>query len=101
MSRGRLLITGRQLQNSLNELFALLNFICLEIFVDCLDLDGSLHRDDNDGEDEDDEEKSRKVVETLRKILRLLLQHRVRADAERNLLPSEFLLLFYDVYSSL
>jgi len=33
-SRGRLLITGTPLQNNLKELFALLNFICPEIFQD-------------------------------------------------------------------
>ncbi|KAJ7918970.1 P-loop containing nucleoside triphosphate hydrolase protein [Mycena leptocephala] len=68
ISRGRLLITGTPLQNSLKELFALLNFICPEIFVDYGDLDSFLHKDD-DGADEE-EEKSKKVVEALHKILR-------------------------------
>lgn len=87
MSRGRLLITGTPLQNSLKELFALLNFICPEIFVDYADLDSFLHKDDNDGED--DEEKSRKVVEALHKILRPFLLRRVKADVEKSLLPSK------------
>ena len=38
MSRGRLLITGTPLQNNMKELFALLNFICPEIFSDYSDL---------------------------------------------------------------
>jgi len=67
MSRGRLLITGTPLQNSLKELFALLNFICPEIFVDYKDLDSFLHKDDTGMEGE--EEKSKKVVEALHKIL--------------------------------
>ncbi|KAJ7050499.1 SNF2 family N-terminal domain-containing protein [Mycena amicta] len=85
MSRGRLLITGTPLQNNLKELFALLNFICPEIFVDYADLDSFLHQDDS----EDEEEKSKKVVEALHKILRPFLLRRVKADVERTLLPKK------------
>ncbi len=46
-SRGRLLITGTQLQNNLKELFALLNFICPEIFSNFSDLDSFLEKDDS------------------------------------------------------
>ncbi|KAJ3984512.1 SNF2 family N-terminal domain-containing protein [Lentinula detonsa] len=45
-SRGRLLITGTPLQNSLEELWALLNFIAPEIFVSFSDLDLFLNKDD-------------------------------------------------------
>jgi hypothetical protein len=45
-----------------------------------------LHRDE-DGADAE-EEKSKKVVEALHKILKLLLR-RVKADVEKNLLPSK------------
>ncbi|KAJ4475673.1 SNF2 family N-terminal domain-containing protein [Lentinula aciculospora] len=45
-SRGRLLITGTPLQNSLEELWALLNFIAPEIFVSFSDLDSFLNKDD-------------------------------------------------------
>ncbi|KAJ6518654.1 SNF2 family N-terminal domain-containing protein [Mycena sanguinolenta] len=86
-SRGRLLITGTPLQNSLKELFALLNFICPEIFVDYADLDSFLHKDE-DGDDEE-EEKSKKVVEALHKILRPFLLRRVKADVEKTLLPKK------------
>nr|GAT42969.1 predicted protein [Mycena chlorophos] len=85
MSRGRLLITGTPLQNNLKELFALLNFICPEVFVDYADLDSFLHKDDSDNE----EEKSKKVVEALHKILRPFLLRRVKADVERTLLPKK------------
>ena len=88
ISRGRLLITGTPLQNSLKELFALLNFICPEIFSDYADLDSFLHKDE-DGADAE-EEKSKKVVEALHKILRPFLLRRVKADVEKNLLPSKF-----------
>lgn len=86
MSRGRLLITGTPLQNNLKELFALLNFICPEIFVDYADLDSFLHKDAIGTEEES--EKSKKVVEALHKILRPFLLRRVKADVEKSLLPS-------------
>ncbi|KAJ7126515.1 P-loop containing nucleoside triphosphate hydrolase protein [Mycena crocata] len=87
ISRGRLLITGTPLQNSLKELFALLNFICPEIFVDYADLDSFLHKDD-DGADKE-EENSKKIVEALHKILRPFLLRRVKADVEKGLLPKK------------
>jgi SWI/SNF-related matrix-associated actin-dependent regulator of chromatin subfamily A member 5 len=86
-SRGRLLITGTPLQNNLKELFALLNFICPEIFSDYADLESFLHKDDETAGD--DEEKSKMVVEALHKILRPFLLRRVKADVEKNLLPSK------------
>ena len=85
-SRGRLLITGTPLQNNLKELFALLNFICPEIFIDYKDLETFLHKDDTSTDL--DEEKSKKVVEALHKILRPFLLRRVKSDVEKNLLPS-------------
>jgi SWI/SNF-related matrix-associated actin-dependent regulator of chromatin subfamily A member 5 len=85
-SRGRLLITGTPLQNNLKELFSLLNFICPEIFVHYKDLDSFLHKDAAGSDAE--EEKSKKVVEALHKILRPFLLRRVKADVEKSLLPS-------------
>ena len=87
MSRGRLLITGTPLQNNMKELFALLNFICPEIFSDYADLESFLHKDE--GEADADDEKSKKVVEALHKILRPFLLRRVKSDVEKNLLPSK------------
>ena len=87
-SRGRLLITGTPLQNNLKELFSLLNFICPEIFVQYEDLDSFLHKDSSGTEVE--EEKSKKVVEALHKILRPFLLRRVKADVEKSLLPSMY-----------
>ena len=86
-SRGRLLITGTPLQNNLKELFSLLNFICPEIFVHYKDLDSFLHKDATGTEEE--EEKSKKVVEALHKILRPFLLRRVKSDVEKSLLPSK------------
>ncbi|KAI6031067.1 hypothetical protein PISMIDRAFT_671647 [Pisolithus microcarpus 441] len=87
MSRGRLLITGTPLQNNLKELFALLNFICPEIFSDYADLDAFLHKDDSGTGNE--EERSKKIVEALHKILRPFLLRRVKSDVEKNLLPKK------------
>ncbi|KAF8499331.1 P-loop containing nucleoside triphosphate hydrolase protein [Hysterangium stoloniferum] len=86
ISRGRMLITGTPLQNNLQELFSLLNFICPEIFSDFIDLDSFLHKDDESGSGED---ASKKVVEALHKILRPFLLRRVKVDVEKNLLPKK------------
>ncbi|KAI6030006.1 P-loop containing nucleoside triphosphate hydrolase protein [Pisolithus marmoratus] len=90
MSRGRLLITGTPLQNNLKELFALLNFICPEIFSDYADLDAFLHKDDSGAGDE--EERSKKVVEALHKILRPFLLRRVQVRCREESLTQ----LIYD-----
>ncbi|KAF8347321.1 SNF2 family N-terminal domain-containing protein [Amanita rubescens] len=60
ISRGRMLITDTPLQNNLKELFALLNFICPEIFVNYEDLDSFLHKDDSRTEAE--EERARRLL---------------------------------------
>lgn len=86
ISRGRLLITGTPLQNNLKELFALLNFICPEIFVQYADLESFLQKDSAGDDDEDS--RSKKVVEALHKILRPFLLRRVKSDVEKSLLPS-------------
>lgn len=86
LSRGLLLITGTPLQNNMKELFALLNFICPEIFSDYADLESFLHKDE--AEAEGDDAKSKKLVEALHKILRPFLLRRVKSDVEKNLLPS-------------
>ena len=83
---GRLLITGTPLQNCLKELFALLDNICPEIIVDYADLDNFLHKDETGAEEE--EEKSKKVVEALHKILRPFFLRMVKSDVKKNLLPS-------------
>lgn len=85
-SRGRMLITGTPLQNNMKELFALLNFICPEIFSDYADLESFLHKDDSGASD--DQEANKKVVEALHKILRPFLLRRVKSDVEKSLLPS-------------
>ncbi|KAH7108257.1 SNF2 family DNA-dependent ATPase [Auriculariales sp. MPI-PUGE-AT-0066] len=87
LSRGRMLITGTPLQNNLQELFALLNFICPEIFSDYGDLESFLHKGDK--EDMSDEDASKVVVQALHKILRPFLLRRVKSDVEKSLLPKK------------
>ncbi|KAF8328287.1 P-loop containing nucleoside triphosphate hydrolase protein [Amanita rubescens] len=84
-SRGRMLITGTPLRNSLQELFVLLNFICPEIFVNYEDLDSFSHKE---------EEKSKKVVEALHRILRPFLLRRIKSDVEKSLLPKKEINLY-------
>ncbi|KAG8904542.1 hypothetical protein FRB99_001582 [Tulasnella sp. 403] len=86
-SRGRMLITGTPLQNNLQELFALLNFICPEIFSEYTDLDTFLHKGDK--ADDEEKEASAKVVAALHKILRPFLLRRVKSDVEKSLLPKK------------
>jgi SNF2 family DNA or RNA helicase len=64
------LITGTPLQNRLKELFALLNFICPEIFVDYADLDSFLHKYETGAE----EEKGMMAVEALHNIEAVLVE---------------------------
>ncbi|KDQ18160.1 hypothetical protein BOTBODRAFT_63862 [Botryobasidium botryosum FD-172 SS1] len=105
-SRGRLLITGTPLQNNLQELFALLNFICPEIFSDYQDLESFLHKGNKEKEgnkeegsksaskDDDEAEASARVVAALHKILRPFLLRRVKADVEKSLLPKKEINLY-------
>ncbi|KZO91235.1 SNF2 family DNA-dependent ATPase [Calocera viscosa TUFC12733] len=95
-SEGRLLITGTPLQNNLQELFSLLNFICPEIFTDYEDLESFLHKDvGGSGDVEmDDDERNMVVVRALHKILRPFLLRRVKSDVEKSLLPKKEINLY-------
>ncbi|KAL7415636.1 SNF2 family N-terminal domain-containing protein [Mrakia frigida] len=80
-SRGRLLITGTPLQNNLQELWALLNFILPDVFSSSEDFDAWFQmRGDNDQD---------AVVKQLHKVLRPFLLRRVKADVEHSLLPKK------------
>ena len=83
----------------MKELFALLNFICPEIFSDYADLESFLHKDDSGASD--DQEANKKVVEALHKILRPFLLRRVKSDVEKSLLPSTWLTNIVSCISSL
>ena len=63
-----------------------MNFTPPEVFVDYADLDSFLHKDGTGAAEE--EEKSKKVVEALHKILRPFSLRRVKSNAEKNLFSS-------------
>ena len=61
--------------------------------MDYADLDSFSHKDSG-GKGMVEEEKSKKVIEALHKILRLFLLRRVKTDVEKSLLPSALLSIF-------
>lgn len=82
-SRGRLLITGTPLQNNLQELWALLNFILPDVFSSSEDFDAWFK-----GQGDSDEQQQQ-VVAQLHKVLRPFLLRRVKAEVEHSLLPKK------------
>ncbi|KAK8861335.1 hypothetical protein IAR55_002154 [Kwoniella newhampshirensis] len=86
VSRGRLLITGTPLQNNLQELWALLNFILPDVFSSSEDFDAWFKTKDNSDPDA--------VVKQLHKVLRPFLLRRVKADVEHSLLPKKEINLY-------
>jgi len=87
-SRGRLLITGTPLQNNLQELWALLNFILPDVFSSSEDFDAWFKQKGDSKEDQDN------VVQQLHKVLRPFLLRRVKADVEKSLLPKKEINLY-------
>jgi hypothetical protein len=63
--------------------------------VNYADLDSFLHKDETGVEEE---EKSKKDVEALHKILRSFLLRRVKSGVDKNLLLSTFVLFFFHVF---
>ena len=79
----RLLITGTPLQNSLHELWALLNFLVPSMFDAAADFTSMF--DLTSSAAEEGEKKS--IVTRLHRILRPFLIRRLKSDVERTLLP--------------
>ncbi|WVQ83568.1 hypothetical protein IAT38_005709 [Cryptococcus sp. DSM 104549] len=86
VSRGRLLITGTPLQNNLQELWALLNFILPDVFSSSEDFDAWFKTKDESDPDA--------IVKQLHKVLRPFLLRRVKADVEHSLLPKKEINLY-------
>ncbi|XP_071519138.1 uncharacterized protein [Panulirus ornatus] len=97
-SSNRLLLTGTPLQNSLAELWALLNFLMPEIF-DSLDVFESwfdVTELMEEGSDEKiiQQEKENQVISTLMKILSPFFLRRVKKDVDIDIPPKKELLVY-------
>lgn len=105
-TRNRLLITGTPLQNDLQELWALLNFIMPDIFSSAEDFTNWLGGEKNDEDLADNceppqdtaengkgqlENKAHDatIVQQLHQVLRPFLLRRLKADVEKTLLPKK------------
>jgi len=87
-TRYRILLTGTPLQNSLHELWALLNFLVPDVFANSEQFDEwfNLDIDDND-------EKNR-LISQLHKILRPFMLRRLKKEVEKSLPPKHETILF-------
>lgn len=87
-TRYRVLLTGTPLQNSLHELWALLNFLVPDVFESAEQFDEWFNLDI-----EDNDEKN-KLISQLHKILRPFMLRRLKADVEKSLPPKHETILF-------
>lgn len=79
-SRHRLLITGTPLQNNLQELWALLNFILPDVFFNSEKFNDWFKSNDSDQDT---------VVKKLHRWLNPFLLRRIKSDVEKSLLPKK------------
>jgi len=84
----RLLLTGTPLQNSLHELWALLNFLVPDVFQSADQFDEWFNLDI------DDKDEKNKLISQLHKILRPFMLRRLKADVEKSLPPKHETILF-------
>lgn len=87
-TRYRILLTGTPLQNSLHELWALLNFLVPDVFANSDQFDEWFNLDIDD-----DVEKNR-LISQLHKILRPFMLRRLKADVEKSLPPKHETILY-------
>lgn len=87
-TRYRILLTGTPLQNSLHELWALLNFLVPDVFASSEQFDEWFNLDI------DDDDEKNKLISQLHKILRPFMLRRLKADVEKSLPPKHETILF-------
>eukprot|EP00934_Nitzschia_sp_Nitz4_P004538 Nitzschia sp. Nitz4//scaffold162_size51285//15820//20464//NITZ4_006968-RA/size51285-processed-gene-0.20-mRNA-1//1//CDS//3329537970//4528//frame0 len=87
-TRYRILLTGTPLQNSLHELWALLNFLVPDVFASSEQFDEWFNLDI-----EDNDEKNR-LISQLHKILRPFMLRRLKKEVETSLPPKHETILF-------
>jgi len=80
-THSRLLITGTPLQNSLHELWALLNFLMPDIFGDAEQFDQWFSLSDESGQEN--------VIKKLHTVLRPFMLRRVKKDVAKSLPPKK------------
>ena len=78
-TRYRVLLTGTPLQNSLHELWALLNFLVPDVFASSEQFDEWFNLDIEDADEKN------KLISQLHKILRPFMLRRLKADVEKSL----------------
>jgi SWI/SNF-related matrix-associated actin-dependent regulator of chromatin subfamily A member 5 len=85
-SKYRLLLTGTPLQNNLQELWALLNFLVPDLFSSAEDFHTFFDLS-RKGTDKETEDKNKEVVSKLHRILKPFMLRRIKKDAEKTLPP--------------
>jgi len=88
-SKNRLLVTGTPLQNSLHELWALLNFLLPDVFGSAEDFDSWFTFESNAAESEKEN-----IIKQLHKVLKPFLLRRLKAEVEKSLKPKKEVKLF-------
>lgn len=98
-SSNRLLLTGTPLQNNLDELWSLLNFLMSEIFDDLRVFRSwfdakDMHHDEDESGRILRQEQQHSILSTLHQILTPFLLRRVKADVDLNIPPKKEVLVY-------
>ncbi len=89
-SRHRLLLTGTPLQNNLQELWSLLNFIMPTIFDSAIDFNETFKIDSTNQVQQEGQ-----VVKQIHRLLRPFMLRRLKAEVEHSLLPKKEMYLYF------
>jgi len=93
-SKHRLLLTGTPLQNNLQELWSLLNFIMPNIFDSIEDFSKTFHIDSSQPEAASAEAED-KIVQQIHRLLRPFMLRRIKAEVEHSLPPKKEMYLYF------
>jgi SWI/SNF-related matrix-associated actin-dependent regulator of chromatin subfamily A member 5 len=93
-SKHRLLLTGTPLQNNLQELWSLLNFIMPNIFDSIEDFSKTFHIDNSQPEAASAQAEE-KIVQQIHRLLRPFMLRRIKAEVEHSLPPKKEMYLYF------